>query len=298
LLEYKDISTIKKAFLKNENIIEHLKRKKTLHLSESIQYSYDLQSGKYYKKRNNSKFIKPRKEIAKKLFSLISKLGAKSVLEVGVGEGNTMNILKSKKIINNPNFFGFDISLSRLLYCKKFFDEVGIKDVILFCANMNKIPLPDNSIDIVYTVHALEPNHGHEHMLLKELMRITRRYLILIEPTYELGSKRTKNHIKKHGYVRDLPKFLKKLGFKILIHEYLNTEVKHNESAIIVVQKNEKLPMKRNVKFVSPISCKYLKKDSNYWYCKDDGYLFPIIKNIPCFIKENAILSSKIHLFS
>ena len=297
MLEYKDIAKIRKQFQNNKNIINYLNKKKSLPISESILYSYDLQSGKYYDKRNNPKFINPRKIIADTLFSLISKLGAKSVLEAGVGEGNTMSLLKSKKIINNPNFFGFDISLSRLLYCKKLFKN-GIKNTVLFCADINRIPLSDNSIDIVYTVHALEPNHGYEQSLLKELSRITRRYLILIEPTYELGSKKTKDHIKKHNYVRCLPKFVKYSGLKIIKHEYLETGIKHNESAIIVAKKNKTLPMKRKAHFVSPISFRNLKKNSNYWYCKDDGYLFPIIKNVPCFLKENAILASKIHLFS
>ena len=104
MLDYKEIKKIKKLFLNNQNIIDYLSNKKFVSTSESILYSYDLQSGKYYDKRNNPKLINPRKKITDKLFSLISKLGAKSVLEAGIGEGNTMIFLKSEKIINNPRF--------------------------------------------------------------------------------------------------------------------------------------------------------------------------------------------------
>ena len=64
---------------------------------------------------------------------------------------------------------------------KKYLHLEKQKNVKLFTADMKNIPLPDNSIDIVFFCHALEPNHGNEKQIIKELFRITRRYVILIE---------------------------------------------------------------------------------------------------------------------
>ena len=44
--------------------------------------------------------------------------------------------------------------------------------------DMFNLPITDDSIDLVYTVHALEPNGGKEKEALKELYRITKKYLM------------------------------------------------------------------------------------------------------------------------
>jgi len=236
------------------------------------------------------------KKIAQTISETVSELGAGSFLEAGTGEGLILGLLDPNKIKNKPKVFGFDLSLSRLLFAQKYLAERK-RNVTLFCANMTNIPLPDDSIDIVCTVMSMEPNHGREREILAELFRVTRRYLMLIEPTYELGSAQTKRHIIQHGYVRDLPNHITKLGYKIATHEYLGFSHPDNENALIVAEKREKLPTTRNVKFVSPISEKSLEKHENYLYCKEDGYVFPIINKIPCLVKENAVLASQIHRF-
>ena len=49
---------------------------------------------------------------------------------------------------------------------------------------MEQIGLKSNSVDIIYTNHSLEPNGGREEVILKELLRVTNKYLILFEPIY------------------------------------------------------------------------------------------------------------------
>ena len=206
-----------------------------------------------------------------------------------------MNSGFSKK----SQFFGFDISLSRLLYAKKYLSKLQKKNLILFCSELSNIPLEDNSIDLTYTFHAIEPNHGREEAILNELLRVTRNYLVLIEPSYELGSVATKKHIEEYGYCRGIPRIIKRLGYSILNHELFEFSDPTNENAIIIVQKSKKKtlkPMRQN-SFVSPMSHKPLLRYKDCWYCKDDGYAYPIINNIPCLLKENAILVSKLSKF-
>jgi len=283
-------------YSKNKNISKYLrnKKKESKNSIETILYSYDLQGGSDYLRRNEPVIGTNNKKMAQTISETVSELGAGSFLEAGTGEGLILELLDPNKIKSKPKIFGFDLSLSRLLFAQKYLAE-GKRNATLFCANMTNIPLPDDSIDIVCTVMSMEPNHGREREILAELFRVTRRYLMLIEPTYELGSKHTKKHIIQHGYVRDLPKHIAKIGHKIIIHRYLGFSHPNNENALIVAEKNKKLPLIRDIKFVSPISNRPLKEYKNYWYCKDDGYVFPTINKIPCLVKENGILASQIH---
>lgn len=256
----------------NKNISQYLRKKnrESENSIDTILYSYDLQGGRDYARRNDKLISENNRKVSELISKKISQLGAKSFLEVGTGEGLILGLIDSKKIRNAPKLFGLDLSLSRLLFAKKYLKEKR-RDANLFCANMTNIPLPDNSIDIVCTVMSMEPNHGREREILSELFRITRRYLMLIEPTYELGSNQTRSHIIKHGYVIGLPMHISKLGHKILTHEYLGLSHPNNENALIVAKKKNMLPMTNTVRFVSPISRESLKESKNYLYCKEDG---------------------------
>jgi ubiquinone/menaquinone biosynthesis C-methylase UbiE len=100
--------------------------------------------------------------------------------------------------------FGFDISWSRVKFAKKLVEEYNMKNVNLFTANLFEIPLLDNSIDIVYTSHSLEPNGGKEKQALKELFRIAKNYIVLLEPSYELASTDARERMINHGYITNL----------------------------------------------------------------------------------------------
>lgn len=64
---------------------------------------------------------------------------------------------------------GFDISYSRIRHGNPHLHNEGINNAILFVGDLFKSALEDNSIDIVYTNHLLEPNGGHEKEALEEL---------------------------------------------------------------------------------------------------------------------------------
>lgn len=106
---------------------------------------------------------------------------------MGVGEATTLLTL-ANNLENKNEYYGFDISWSRIKYAENFalnYPEISVK---FFIADLFSIPLKDDSIDVVYTCHSIEPNGGKEESILKELYRISGKYLILLEPAYELAN--------------------------------------------------------------------------------------------------------------
>jgi len=174
MLNYKEISRIKLAYTKNQNIMKILRSKNKTHLNspEMILYSYDLQSGSYLKKLKNLKFRSYKKKLGVRISKIISELHVETILEAGVGEASTLYDVMNSKLLKKSKFLGFDISLSRLLYAQKYLSKLQ-KYSTLFCSELCDIPLKDNSIDLTYTFHAIEPNHGREITILGDYQLFT-----------------------------------------------------------------------------------------------------------------------------
>jgi uncharacterized protein YbaR (Trm112 family) len=159
---------------------------------------------------------------------------------------------------------------------------------------LDRIPLASASIDIVLTLHALEPNHGQEEIMLKELLRVARRHVVMIEPSYELAPPQARERMERLGYVRGLPEHLRQLGHPASRVEAwrLNANAL-NPAALIVVDKagaaSDSPP-----EYVSPISGRRLVAREGCLFCPEDGHAFPIIAGIPCLTVENAVLASKL----
>ena len=98
-----------------------------------------------------------------------------------------------------------DAAFSRLKVGKNFLDNhFKFKDVKLIMGDMLNMPIADDSCDIVYTVHACEPNGENEEKIIQELLRVTGKYLILFEPAYDLATEEAKRRMEYHGYVTRL----------------------------------------------------------------------------------------------
>ncbi|AKA70296.1 methyltransferase domain-containing protein [Clostridium scatologenes] len=226
---------------------------------------------------------------------MIDSLGEyKSILEVGVGEATTLgNVIR---LLNNKpdRCYGFDISWSRIKYAKKFLDKLNINNVNLFTADLFCTPIKNNSIDIVYTSHSVEPNGGKEKEALIELYRITKRYLILLEPSYEFADEEGKKRMLKHGYVTKLYSMEKELGYEIVEYKLFGINSNPlNPTGVMVIKKNSN----KDNKDLNPLCCPVTKSDiikkNNVYFSKDSLLAYPIIDEIPCLLQQNAIIATK-----
>lgn len=288
------IETIKSLFEKGENIIQYLRDadKRSVNTIEDILISYDFQAGSYVREYYNSKEFKSQYVSA--LADVINKLGSiESIIEVGVGEATTLGLLPRYLQTKPAEVLGFDLSWSRINFAREFVEEQGLKNTQLFTGDLFEIPLKDSSVDVVYTSHSLEPNGGNEKEALCELYRISRKFLVLLEPSYELAKEEAKARMIKHGYITRLVDTAKDLGYRIVEHRLFElTSNPLNPTGLLIIQV-DKDKEQNSTELVCPVSKTPLASfDGNVLYSTESLLAYPVIKGIPCLLRHNAILAT------
>lgn len=288
------IPRIKELYDKGENIIEFLKKSegRTTNTIEDILISYDFQSGSYVKfAEENPTFINNYTgQIAKEL----TQLGVfSSLLEVGVGEATTLGNL-SLKLNNNCRYLGLDISWSRIHYANKYLKKIK-STADLFVADLFNIPLSDSSIDIVYSSHSIEPNGGKEKEALRELYRVAKKYVVLLEPSPEFATEEGKERIKKHGYIQNLLGSIKELNYDLVEHSHFKISTNPlNPTGLYIIKKQANITDNLNkIDFHCPITMKNLIEFDDHFFSKESLISYPKIMGIPCLLPAYGVLTSK-----
>ena len=156
------------------------------------------------------------------------------------------------------------------------------------------MPFEDNSIDLVFTYYCIDAHRGKERQAVEEMLRVSSRYLILVEPTYELGNEETKRRIDEQYYIKNLQETLEKMDVRILEYRLFDVFTQNNNSAIIILEKMDKAEKKMEKLFYAcPVCKKKLAEHKGNLYCDDCFNLYPVIGRIPVLLKDNAILCSK-----
>ena len=199
------IDILKKLFSNKVNINQYLRKKTNLSEKDIIKLSYDIQSGSYIKSYNYN--YAKSKRVLNSVIKEINSTNYKTLMDFGCGELTNFYTLMRNIKTKSKVFICYDLSFSRILVGKNFLKKkikIQKKKIQLKCFSNNsiKIPLPDNSIDLVTSCHSLEPNKTNANKILKELWRISKKKLILLEPNNKLAEKfsskimleRFKNH--------------------------------------------------------------------------------------------------------
>lgn len=287
---------LKNLYESGKNISQLLRTEKNLNhnSSEIIEIAYDLQTGSYIEAMNDSKMLEQKNNYTDRLAKIILELGEpESILEAGIGEATTLSgVLKS--LNSNIKSYGFDISWSRVAYARKWLHSQGILNTTLCSGELLNIPFSDNSIDIVYTSHSIEPNGGNEEPILKELFRVTRKYLILLEPSYEMASDEAKRRMISHGYCKNLKTISESLGYQILTHELFPfTTNPLNPTAITIIKKHSDTIDSPSSIFACPKYKTPLEIVGSMLFSPEALTVYPIIDEIPCLRIQNGIFASK-----
>jgi uncharacterized protein YbaR (Trm112 family) len=301
----KRIETLYKT--KNQNVMQYLKE--ISHQGENnledIMIAYDFQAGTYTKQYEE--IPHHYEAFVARLADVVNRLDCRknSIFECGIGEAMILVNL-CNKLKEVPDFLGgVDISWSRVKQAQNVVSKYLRRGTAsLMVGDMFNLPLMDNSIDIVYTFQAVEPNGGHEREILKELWRVTNEYLILVEPSYENASEEGKRRMEMHGYVRNLYRIAKELNFDILTWEPYRTSGDEenplyndlNPLYIMVVRKDAGKDIQNPL--CCPLTKTPLEKIGNAYFSKESLLAYPIMNDVPCLIESSAMVATKMDSWS
>lgn len=301
-----DTRELARLYQEGKNLSRHLREVEgsSQNSTANVLYSYDLQAGSYTAFLDDPEFRAFKEEQGRRLAALLDETPGATILDAGTGEGTTLAPILRHLSEPPSAALAFDISLSRLLYARLNLPGEGETSEValsLFVGALESIPLLDNSVDVVVTCHAMEPNGGREREILAELLRVARQRLILVEPAWELGSEATRARIQEHGYVKGIPETLDALGHPASRHELWEwNERPENQGALTVVElekggsRGAQAPWPP---YASPVSGAPLEDRGDAWYSTDDGYAFPVIQRIPCLLPQYAVLATRLGEF-
>ncbi|NMC36100.1 methyltransferase domain-containing protein [Candidatus Beckwithbacteria bacterium] len=290
-----NLNQIKKIYDQGGNIIQFLKKGNSSQANsdEMVLISYDFQSGSYIKYVQSNP--KEKDLYTKSIAAVINNLNVKydSILEAGVGEATTLASLLPKLKAKPKDTYGFDISWSRIKYGQEYLKKKRLSKVFLFVGDLFNIPIADNAIDIVYTSHSIEPNGGKEKEALKELYRITNKYLILLEPAYELADKKARERMEHHGYIKNLYSTAKSLKYNVLDYKLFDYYINPlNPTGLMIIKKSLQNKLTNSKPLLCPISKTPLSFIRGSYFSKKGLLAYPIIDKVPCLLNENAVIAT------
>jgi SAM-dependent methyltransferase len=283
------------AYARGENAMEYARSEagSSVNTSVATLVAYDLQAGSYIAgvRANPEGNALWCNQLADILDALVT--DQSSILEVGCGEATTLaGVLQ--RLSHAPQYaLGFDVSWSRCAQGLSWLAEKAVHARIV-CADLFEIPLEDESVDIVYTSHSIEPNGGLEDAAIRELLRVARQALVIIEPIYELASPEAQARMRHHGYVRGLKDTADRLGAKVIDYRLLDyTSNPLNSSGLILIVKDDSVRGGRP-KWRCPITHLSLREAEDVFVSDDLGLVYPILRGIPLLRAEHGVVASGI----
>lgn len=287
------LAGMRAAFARGENAMEYARRAlgRNHNLAAATLIAYDLQAGAYVRHALSDPEGKCRwcAQLAGLVAAHLPAGG--SVMEVGSGEATTLAGLLEALPQRPGAALGFDISWSRCAHGRGWLQHKA-QDAELFVADLFHIPLADDSIDVVYTSHSLEPNGGNEQAALHELLRVARRAVVLIEPIYELAGPEARERMAHHGYVRNLKATAEGLGCAVTDYRLLDFYVNPlNPSGVVCIEKSRAEGVATPV-WRCPLTHSPLLRSVAAFSSPDTGLVYPVLEGIPLLCRDNAVLAS------
>ncbi len=282
---------------KDINIVDCLtdgRKKTTSAIDEMI--SYDIRAGYDTKLYEDDPSFTER--VVERIASYIREfnLSKYTVLECGSGEGAKLVTLTNLLSDEITDSVGIDISWSRCKMAQIFKQKHALSPDIcrFYKADIFSLPFADNSIDIVYTMQGIYGLGGHERELLSELYRVANKYLVLIEPSFELSDENSRLRMTRLNYIMNLRLTAIAMGFNVIKHELFGVDIKpENPAAVLIIQKSGD-SISQKITACDPLSHHPLSLLSDCMYNDSGKLAYPILGGIPCLTPDNAIVAAKL----
>ena len=258
---------------------------------EDIMISYDFQAGSYIRSYEQDPAYLER--YTAELCRVLAALGPiGTLLEAGCGEATTLSVL-ARQLQPRPVLGGFDVAWSRVKLGREFAARHGLAPT-LFCADLFRIPLADRSVDVVYTSHSIEPNGGRESDAIHELARVARKWLVLLEPAYDLAGDEARRRMESHGYVRNLADTIRELGLTLVEQRLFPVCANPlNPTGLYLVKIGPGADEIPGFRFQCPVSGTPLDPGQDAYFAPESFLAYPVLGEVPCLLEGNAILATR-----
>jgi len=160
-------------------------------ISDNVKTAYD----EFYEKHDEAWRMLGAKYKAQHIIDVCRGRDFRKVLEVGAGDGSILKLLADADFA--PEYHAVEISESGVEHIKTR-DIKNLKSVALF--DGYKLPFDDNSFDLIILSHVLE-HVEHERVLLRELKRVARHYVIEVPLDYRTGVDKRIKHFLAYGHI-------------------------------------------------------------------------------------------------
>jgi len=125
-----------------------------------------------------------------------------------------------------------------------------------------------------------------------ELYRITNKYLVLLDPSYEFANEEARSRMISHGYITNLYKTAIDLGLNVVEHKLFDMHINPlNLTGLMIIKKD------KSTHALEPFACPLTKtniiKKNNAYFFQESLLAYPIIDDIPCLLPQNAIVTTK-----
>ena len=122
-------------------------------------------------------------------------------------------------------------------------------------------------------------------------MRVSRRKLILFEPSWEQNSEQGRSRMQSLGYIRNMPNHIEAVGGNLIAAVPLRANCNPlNPTVCYIVGVPDNKGIKNDCRFVCPISGCFLTPYSGYYWSEEGGYAYPLMEGIPVLRESAAIL--------
>ena len=291
------------AYERGENVLAFAREMtgRQVNSAASVLIAYDLQAGSYVAAaRARPEYVDGwSRQLSGILDPLVSTRS--SILEVGCGEATTLAGVVRSLSVTPAKALGFDISWSRIAQGEAWLKEKQVT-ARLYVADLFEIPLEDESIDVVYTSHSIEPNGGREEEAIRELLRIASRAVVLVEPIYELAGDAAKERMVQHGFVRGLRDIAALIGAKVSDYRLLElTDNPLNPSGVIILEKTSRTASRSPIAGQSdkigwrcPLTHTPLVECEDLFLAPLAGLAYPVLRGVPMLRGQHAIVASGI----
>lgn len=227
---------------------------------------------------------------------------AASALEVGAGEGTTIqNILRLAQL-PDIRWGALELSWSRVAEAKR--SAISKSNVTAFgsfvAGSAVSLPYHDNSFDVVFTNGCIEQIKFDTDKAIAECIRVARKKVVFYEPSYELGDDFQRKYMEGRQYFRGMEAILKRLGARIERHELVPYSFNAFCCyAVTVVDVGATDASAKATEKSSELACPKCRsaligvEDGLYCPSFECSAVFPVMWGIPCLRPQDGVFASK-----